>query len=575
MRRLAGEDPLVNEEWNCDKGRFAFTYASRPDRITNPLIRDTDGTLVAASWQEAFAVTAAKLEAARGRVGVLVGGRTTVEDSYAYAKFARVALYTNDIDFRARPHSAEELDFLAAEVVGRGVDLGNLGSRPDTAGTPGAVTHADLESAAAVLLVCLEVEEEAAGVFLRLRKGWLKHRLQVYSLGPFTTSGLAKCGGTLLPTVPGDEAGMLARISVGESGVADALRGPGAVILVGERAATMVGALPAVRRLAEITGARIAWIPRRAGERGALEAGAAPNLLPGGRPVADAAARRECSAAWGLTNLPVAPGRDTDGILAAARTGELKALVVGGVDTDDLADPRAALAGLDAVGFLVSLEMRVSEVTERADVVFPVPHVAQKAGTFLNWEGRLRPFAKAMAEASPMTDLRVLDAISEEMDRPLHLRDAGAAAAEFVAMGRWVGRPAMAVVGQGAERAAVGSSPTAGTVGKAPAPGQAVLATWRMLLDLGRLQDGEPHLARTARRPVARISPATAAEVGVAEGSLLVVAGERGTIRLPVVLTPMPDRVVWLPSKSPGSAVLRDLGAQAGSIVAIRPGGAA
>ena len=46
--------------------------------------------------------------------GVLTGGRLTVEDAYAYSKFARLALATNDIDFRARPHSAEEHDFLAS-----------------------------------------------------------------------------------------------------------------------------------------------------------------------------------------------------------------------------------------------------------------------------------------------------------------------------------------------------------------------------------------------------------------------------------------------------------------------------
>ena len=48
---------------------------------------------------------------------MLTGGRLTVEDAYAYAKFARVVLGTNDVDFRARPHSAEEADFLAAAVA--------------------------------------------------------------------------------------------------------------------------------------------------------------------------------------------------------------------------------------------------------------------------------------------------------------------------------------------------------------------------------------------------------------------------------------------------------------------------
>ncbi len=62
MRRLAGDDPQVNEEWNCDKGRFAFTYADPADRLTTPLVRDDEtGELAPASWPEAFAVAAARL----------------------------------------------------------------------------------------------------------------------------------------------------------------------------------------------------------------------------------------------------------------------------------------------------------------------------------------------------------------------------------------------------------------------------------------------------------------------------------------------------------------------------------
>nr|MDP9167008.1 2Fe-2S iron-sulfur cluster-binding protein [Actinomycetota bacterium] len=44
LRRLAGDDPAVNEEWNCDKGRWAFTYATQGDRIATPLVRDADGS---------------------------------------------------------------------------------------------------------------------------------------------------------------------------------------------------------------------------------------------------------------------------------------------------------------------------------------------------------------------------------------------------------------------------------------------------------------------------------------------------------------------------------------------------
>src|SRR3954470_4518639 len=58
LRRLAGDDPQVNEEWNCDKGRWAFQYATAQDRLTTPLVRDDDGALVAASWSEALHIAA-------------------------------------------------------------------------------------------------------------------------------------------------------------------------------------------------------------------------------------------------------------------------------------------------------------------------------------------------------------------------------------------------------------------------------------------------------------------------------------------------------------------------------------
>ena len=89
-RRLAGNDPQVNEEWNCDKGRWAFTYATQPDRLVSPLVRDAGGVLQPASWPAAIAAAAAGLLAERGQAGVLTGGRLTLEDSYAYAKLSLI-----------------------------------------------------------------------------------------------------------------------------------------------------------------------------------------------------------------------------------------------------------------------------------------------------------------------------------------------------------------------------------------------------------------------------------------------------------------------------------------------------
>ena len=535
LRRLAGDDPEVNEEWNCDKGRWAFTYPNQGDRIATPLVRDPDGSQRPASWSEAVAVAVRGLTATGARTGVLVGGRSTLEDAYAYAKFARIVLGTNDIDFRSRAHSDEEARFLAVAVAGQ----------------PMTVTYADLESAPAVLLAGFEPEEESPIVYLRLRKAFRKRGLAVRSIAPYATRGLDKMGGTLISTAPGGEA--VALDALGDDVAA------GTLVLVGERLATSPGAYSAVLRLAERTGARVAWIPRRAGERGALEAGAAPYLLPGGRPLSDAAARADVAAAWNVDEIPARPGLDTSGILAAATDGTLAALLVGGVELDDLPDPGAAIAAIDAAPFVVSLELRHSAVTERADVVFPVAPVTEKSGTFVDWEGRQRPFEPALPP-SATSDSRVLAALAEEVGVDLGLRDAAAARAELRRLGAWRGTAAAApdVAAPQPER---------------PTSGRAVLAGWRMLLDMGRLQDGEPHLAGTARPSVARLSRTTADEIGAEDGGVITVTTPRGAITLALAVTEMPDRVVWLPLNSPHCQVYPSLGAVPGDVVDISAGG--
>ena len=569
-RRLAGNDPQVNEEWNCDKGRWAFTYATQPDRLAGPLVRDDDGVLVPASWAEAIAVAASGLASARGRAAVLVGGRLTLEDSYAYAKFARVALGGNDIDMRARPHSAEEAQFIASEVAGHGIE----------------VSYRDLEKASVVLLAGFEPEEESPIIFLRLRKAARKKGLRTFTIAPFETPAVRKMSGRLIRARPGAEAEILGNLITGsgldETGrVAAALLngrssardgaqgkdaaagtrsgGGRAIIVVGERLATVPGALSAAARLARATGARLAWIPRRAGERGAVEAGALPGLLPVGRPVSDPQARAEVARAWAVAALPDTPGRDTSEILGAAADGELGALVIAGVDPHDLPDPRASLDAIEAAPFVVSMELRASAVTDRADVVFPVAAMTEKPGTFVNWEGRGGAFGQVFDVPDVQSDLQVLNVIADEMDVHLGLPDAAAARRELAELGQWKG-----------PRSLPPSLPAA--VRREPQSGEAILASWHQLLDAGRLQDGEPFLAGTARPVSARLSAATAAEIGVADGDKITVATDRGAVTVPAEVTVMPDRVVWLPTNSAGCAVRLELGADAGALVTVGRG---
>ncbi len=532
-RRLAWDDPAVNEEWNCDKGRFAFAYLAQ-GRVEHPMIRE-DGELRVASWPEAIDAAVQGLAAAKGRVGVLVGGRGTVEDAYAYARFARTALGSDDIDFRVRQVSDEETDFLASRV----------------AGAPVAATYDALESAPAVLLVAFEPEDESPIVFLRLRKA-AKRGTRVLSVGPLASVGLGKMSGTLIGARPGAEAAALRSL---DDDMRAALSEDGAVILVGERAAGSPGALSAAIELADQTGATLAWVPRRAGERGALDAGALAGLLPGGRPLTDSTARAQVAAAWGIeeSELPQSSGRAGLALLEAARAGELDALLVGGVELADYADPALAEAAIEAAGFVVSLENHHSAVTERADVVLPVAVVTEKAGTFLDWEGRPRPFGQVFRDALTMSDARVLSMIADGMGLAAPA-DVRGLRAELGSLGPWDG-DRLSMSAHDAE------TPSHGIV----------LASWRQLLDSGLMQDGEPHLAATARPTVAMVSAATAAGLG----EQVTITGPSGSVTLPVVTGDVVDGVVWVPMNSPGCHIHTDLGAVPGTAVELSAGGAA
>jgi NADH-quinone oxidoreductase subunit G len=308
----------------------------------------------------------------------------------------------------------------------------------------------------------------------------------------------------------------------------------------------------------------VAWVPRRSGERGAVEAGALPGLLPGGRPVSDAAARVDVAAAWDVESLPTAPGRDLTGILDAAASGALGGLLVGGIDLDDLPDPALARAALKAAPFVLSLEVRASSVTEFADVVLPVAPPAEKSGTYLNWEGRWRDFPTALS-SNALSDAQVLDAIAGQAGSWIGLRDQGSGYRELAELGGWEGTRVSAP-------AVPADTPTPTTPKATRAGVSAVLSTWALLLDKGRLQDGEVFLAGTAHRAVVRLSAATAAGLGVppgVAGTAVTVSTDRGEITLPLAVTPMPDDVVWLPTNSPGSAVRAILGAGNGDIVTI------
>jgi len=525
LRRLAGDDPAVNEEWNCDKGRWAFKYVTALDRLTHPLVRNTEGVLVQASWPEALEAAAAGLKGKRA--AVLTGGRVTTEDAYGYSKFARIALGTNDIDYRARVTSNEERDFLAAHVVGS------------------STTYRDIDTADHVALVAFEPEEESPIVFLRLNKNFKKRGLKVSAVATKGSIAMDKLKAEFIKVAPGAESSAVVNLPLTAK----------SVILVGERASESAGLFSAVAALSAQTGAKIAYIPRRAGERGALEAGALGSVLPGGRPVADAAARVDIAAAWGVDSLPATPGRTSTEIISALAARELDAVVIGGVDAHDLPAGRNALEAFTN-SFVVSLEIAPSSITAVADVVLPVAAITEKSGSFLNWEGRARAFDEAVADSHHRSDVRILSMIADAMGESIMLGTVTAAAREFNQLGKWDGaRAQLAPVAAVAPQSVVGND--------------ALLTSWRRLLDMGTLQKGEDNLAGTRRPTVAVISPKRADAIGVVTGQQVRVSNAHGSITIPVLVEEIHEDAVWIPRNSFASQSLVALDAVHGEVVTV------
>ena len=510
LRRLAGDDASVNAEWNCDKGRWAFKYITSKDRLTTPLIRE-NGELREASWPEALAKAAEGLKGKR--VGVLLGGRPTLEDAYGYSKFARVALGTNDIDFRSRPHSDEERDFLASTATGL------------------STSYSDIDNADRVVLVNFEPEDESPIVFLRIYKQVRKRNLPVTTVAPFASRGSQKLNAEVVQSFA-DVSGITEKT----------------VVLIGERASETPGLLSTLANSA----GKLAWIPRRSGERGALEAGAISNLLPGGRPVSDASARVDIQSAWGVQTLPSHPGRGTDSILAALNEDDgLDAVVVGGVDPSDIS--AHALSQLLNT-FVVSLEIAHSSVTEIADVVLPVAAVTEKAGTFLDWEGRPRSFEPSV-DSLLRSDVRILNALSEQIGTSINLPSAAAALREYNSLGKWDGSR--------------GANPQGIETKLSTTGNHAILTSWRQLIDLGTLQSGENNLAGTARESVVVISSNRASSIGVSNGDHVKVSTDRGSVTLPARIEEIADDYIWIPRNSEGSQAIVALGAASGIVVTV------
>lgn len=357
----------VNDFWVCDKGRFAHHYVNSEERLTTPLVRDSEDNFDPVMWGRALEVIGEKLKD-KSNVGVIAGGHLTTEDAYAIGRLAKKVIGTPHVDSRIQDTGAPyELAIAATGAAGSSATLN------------------DVEAARTIVWAGPDPKETLPVLYLRLRKAVLGTGAKLIVVSPRRIS-LDAFATRVVRTEAGAEADAVASLPIADG---TAALGEGLVLCWGPSAAgrddsALLGALT---DLATQHNAKMLICPPHAGSQGMIDMGVYPTLDAGYAPVKEAA------------------GKDTRAILEAAAAGELDALLI--IGADPIADfPDAGLAhrALEKGVFTVVVELFPTETVARADVVLPSATYAEREATFTNMERRLQKLEPATAPPGTATE---------------------------------------------------------------------------------------------------------------------------------------------------------------------------
>jgi len=500
VRHLARDEYDVNDAWLCDKGRYAYRFPDSPERITTPLIRDHG--LEPASFGEVLTKIASWVDGAR--VGVLTGGRLMDEDYYALSKLARTVFKTNDLDHR-RGSGAPTAELFAARA-------------------PMGVTYRDVERAKAILVVGLDAEQEVPILHLRLRKAaaagariWVLHPRRT-RLHDVATHVLVR---------PGDDGSAMDELREELTAA-----GEDAIVIAGERP----GVADAALAVARATGARFAYVTRRAGDRGALRAGVHPSLLPGGRSLGEAGA---VESRW-ETPINREPGRHTRGILEACAAREIDVLYLIGVDPlRDFPDAALALRALENVPVKIVQSLELGSLEPFADAFLPAAAFLEKEGHVTTWEGRGQRLRRVRdPEGMSIPDWEIFASLALACGGDLGFESLDELHEEMGELLAPLDVPPSLPAPSEPEETAEGLT----------------LFTYPLLVDEGRLSERADELkAALGGPPFAEIHPDDAADVHVADGDGLVLKTSAGEATLPARVTEhVAKGSVFVPFNQPG-----------------------
>ena len=391
----------INEDFLCVKGRYAFDFANNTDRLTQPLLRNTEGKLVPASWEEALSFVAkrfAEIRDARGgqQIGVIGSNRTTNEENYLLQKFARSVLGTNNIDHHRTTDYAGFVSALA-------------GNANRTAGLR------DMGKASAILLIGGDPTEQHPMLAWSLRTNVRHNKARIYIVNHNEIK--LRRQATSFLNISSDHYAAFARFLGGEENSAfgaDAMalreavsKEQNLVVIFGAelRGATIE---PLVRYGLTLPDTKFACLGDYVNSRGAADMGLLPDLLPGYVSLDKASA---FAADYG-DSFPTAAGLDLPAMFDAAAQGNLAALyIVGSNPVQRYGVQPGSLKNT----FLVVQDMFLTETALLADVVLPVANLYEKSGTVTNTYGDLQLVKKAADRAGVRTDFELIVRIADKM----------------------------------------------------------------------------------------------------------------------------------------------------------------
>ncbi|MFV0318572.1 MAG: NADH-quinone oxidoreductase subunit NuoG, partial [Microthrixaceae bacterium] len=551
LRYQGVDSDAVNWSWLCDKGRFGFEGYNSPDRLHEPLVRGVDGVLAPARWSEAMGVVADRVRDALdgrgpGSVAVIGGARSTNEGAYAWARLAKTVIGTDNCD-------AQLGDGLPADAV-----LGLSSLSIDELCAPGST----------VLWLGTDPLETLPVIKLRLRHAVLNDGVKIVEVGSVGT-GLGQLATHRVPALPGESAGVLrALFADGDSadggstdrgtadrefaGASELLRAAGdrLRVVVGrpnlaESADCVLDAVGAIRAAAP--GARLLVALPRANSRGAIEAGLAPGLAPGGTPLSAVPA----GGAW--SDRPSESGLDTAGILGAAAAGRIEVLFLLGADPiSDFPDRSLARRAIAATPTVVAVAPLLDASGAEADVVLASASFGEVDGTTTNLEGRVSTLnRKVTPPGTAREDWSIAVDLASRIDPEVVIPGSSHELAEEM----WGTSDAFAALAEnpdapsGPEGLLLAGSdlePALPEAPELPTPDSYSLrlAIGRKLYDGGTILAASPSSAPLAGDAVALMHPADAAPLGVDDSTRVKLTSANGNVTLRAAVDPSVHRGV-------------------------------